>query len=621
MKRKRLHKILMILLVFCAVQIAYAGSNQNADGNDGTFGQGNQDNLWNHLQGIRVSIYDIMGNKIGETIDYSNYKPKLDRFYIPKTKVEYLQGASLALEIGNYISKTPIEPLPLIINTNNNGGNSVERIKQIKNYFRDYKVVKNIFDDADASHLYDWNNYEPDTPEKIKKFHASLKEYKILIEPVAYFKLRGYMWAMSATEAALYPNQSELFAYMRSLARKNLPLSLYLEEDDSYLSLLKKPPHGTNSTFQDPEYMRKYLGMAIISFDDAPKLPPQEIQVNYTYHTDTWVISSFLFKSQGEIYGGDEPTASVSVDFPWSLDEFDTTISDIICPKNSSQLVWFRWKTPSTPQKVVISVEGSGEFKGNLTVDVIEDKEKTPPDPKPHDRYSGFSSDFNHADTSHLISDKTTSSWSVYYNEWYQPMMDDPDGNIDPETGKIAKIPSGEGRWLFKQHHYRVKLEAEGEILPSSLTPTASGKNMKSGYGLNSNVKVNLINQSPYDEDDDNYTNGVWECITPQKVKAWFPEFLYQTYNRILELDPQDSDSFVFKKNKYSQEFHIPDNEKSRIHFTPIWYPDREYNVKFEVYDAFTPADHLSMQVEDKLFIHGNMYQDWHMGPTNEKRN
>ena len=63
-------------------------------------------------------------------------------------------------------------------------------------------------------------------------------EYKLLIEPIAYFTHNGQYYCMTATEAGLYDQMSggNLRRTMTSLTHKNLPLSMFLEFSDLGIS-------------------------------------------------------------------------------------------------------------------------------------------------------------------------------------------------------------------------------------------------------------------------------------------------------------------------------------------------------------------------------------------------
>ena len=307
---------------------------------------------------------------------------------------------------------------------------------------------------------------------------AALKDYKIVFEPVAYFKFHGEWWAMTATEAGLYPNQNALKAYLRSLTHKNLPLASFLERDDLGIGAYK----GSKSGIQSKEDIVKFLGIGIVSFDNAPEIVPQVIEEDYTYHTDTWVITAFDFVADKE-YNSDEP-AEFSFTFPQASGISEAKASGVVVPAGETQRVWVKWKTPSTPTILNISVSGSGDTSGNIIARIIEDKEKIPPDPKPNDRYDRFKTDFS-AVTDNRKVQKNHAAWSVYTCKWIEPTYkDDPSGEIDPNTGNVKQIEDDPGYYEFTNNAYSALLDATVNVIPSSLTPTAVGKKMKSGYGF-----------------------------------------------------------------------------------------------------------------------------------------
>lgn len=110
---------------------------------------------------------------------------------------------------------------------------------------------------------------------------------------------------------------------------------------------------------------------------------------------------------------------------------------------------------------------------------------------------------------------------------------------------------------------YSASLSVTANTFPDERVPTASGGagnyTMKSGYGINTAVKVNMSTNGGSDN-----TAEVQHIITV------FPEFDFETYNRLLVPDSYGKGynaTWQFKENEYSQ-------FKNPVHFTPIWYPD-----------------------------------------------
>ena len=138
------------------------------------------------------------------------------------------------------------------------------------------------------------------------------------------------------------------------------------------------------------------------------------------------------------------------------------------------------------------------------------------------------------------------------------------------------------------------------KIRCDSKNPTANGRTMKSGYGVNESVTASVS------------SNQSTAITYPQNAVSYFPEFEYKTYWRLLELIQGGSRAeFRFQKNQYS-------TYKDRTHFTPIWMPDGSYIVNTWVIDAWTPVGMLSQNLTDSVTIKGILWDDWHIAPLGE---
>lgn len=110
------------------------------------------------------------------------------------------------------------------------------------------------------------------------------------------------------------------------------------------------------------------------------------------------------------------------------------------------------------------------------------------------------------------------------------------------------------------------------------------------------------------------YGPGVssYDVTSVQNAEATFPEFNFQDYNRLLE--KINASQWAFKENEYSY-YH------SRIHYTPIWYPDNtDYVVPVFVEDAWTPGGELTATVSDSVLIYGSCLDDWYIHVTDSSR-
>jgi hypothetical protein len=133
-------------------------------------------------------------------------------------------------------------------------------------------------------------------------------------------------------------------------------------------------------------------------------------------------------------------------------------------------------------------------------------------------------------------------------------------------------------------------------LLPDDIVPTASGKNMKSGYGVKTEVSATLSSSAP----SGHYTY-------PQTAFSVFPEFDYSTYLRLLQRTSGGLNAkFTFRENEYS-------TYNRCVHFTPVWFPDNShYTVYTQVWDTWTPDGMLSIELTDHVLISESLFDDWY---------
>lgn len=165
-------------------------------------------------------------------------------------------------------------------------------------------------------------------------------EYKILLEPIAYYKFEGVMIATTATEAVLYDEivGGQLRYWMGSLTAKNLPLSMFLETPD-----LGYPAWSgaTNKNASNAD-IKSSLGLGIVRFEEQPE-DPVITTYDYEYRVNTEVITAV------DVSGGQsDPDNPARVTF--TIDGRDYHVDNVYYPEGDSQLAWVRWTTPDTPQ-------------------------------------------------------------------------------------------------------------------------------------------------------------------------------------------------------------------------------------------------------------------------------
>lgn len=573
MKKITAFLICLLMVLFSIPSNAYAVGDGNFDGGGGGMGNGSSQNFWNPgNDGVRVTIIRTSDQMpVTEPIDFSNQNQPSSIVHFGKvSKVQYRNGDSLSPQVNGYVSYQPSEPLPRIIASSSYSIN----IEATKKYFCSEYALKLISDITGMSYENLING-----------------DYKVLLEPIAYFTFQGAYMAMTAHEAALYDEAlgGQLRAYMVSLTHKNLPLALYLQTSDMGFPAWSG---GSDQKVSDEE-IKSYLGIGIVRFSDADK--GVDIDSNtYEYRCDTEVISSITIKTDKRR----TPDNPISVTFRVNGQNY--TVNNIYIPEGESQKVWFKWHTPKTPQtlSIAVSVSGAAAKSSSITANIVELKEKTPPNPTANDKNNKFTQSSIPSKV-----EKTSATWGewdcywepkwVWESDWDWVSDGDDSGHWEDNGEWVDR-----GDWKYRWIAYYANFSANMNVKPDSKAPTAYSKTMKSGYGINLNVSTNLNSNAPA------------SAITgAQNVISYYPEFNYQTYDRVLDMiNSGYYSSFQLRKNKYS-------TYNNRAHFTPIWYPDGTYSVYAEVIDVWTPDGMLSTDVNDYVNIKGSLYDDWHIGP------
>lgn len=576
-------KMLFLLLIFMLmIPIPVNAADSNMNGGGGSMGQGNADNKWTPgREGVRVTIIrENDGMPVTRSVDFAKgFVSDIDVYFSAKSKIDYRNGTPLSPQESGYKVIRPKQSIPKIIKSS--GGNN---IKAVKKYFCDEIAIRDI---ADATGF----DYET----------LINGNYRILVEPMAFFKYDGIMFAMTATEAALYDQKvgGGLRRKIPSLSHKNLPFSMFLEISDLGFPAWTG---GTDSQ-TDNENIISSLGLGIVRFMELPPEPPMEADADITYRCDTDVITSVILNT-GSQKTPEDPAYAV-----FHINGQAYAHENIYLPENGSQYAWVKWHTPSSPDVITITVESNCKTSfTQLTAQIVDMDENEPPDPQANDRNDTFSLPG--------IPDKetiTNLSWGEW-DCWWQPNLIW-ESNMEWVPGDHNNsCPEGctsshgsyvdHGKWVDKGWYeyewipYAASYQARAEVKPDEKSPTASGKTMKSGYGLNLEVQTEVRSNAPA------------SSFTPaQTAVTYFPEFGYETYWRLLEnIRSGNSAVFQFKVNQYS-------TYGQRCHFLPVWYPDGPYTIFVQSLDAWTPAGMLQMNLSDSLLIQDNLFSDWHIKP------
>lgn len=582
---KRILALLLSIVLMLGVSVpAYATGDGNIDGGGGNMGHGTSTNYWNPgMDGVRISVVNTSTHSVvGNTIDWSNKSPNSNTIHFGKiSKLSYNAGQALSPQVGNYACIRPGQSLPRIISS----GSTPTSIDAIRSYFTDEQVIRAI-----AGYV----GMDFDT--------LIGGEYKIVIEPIAYLVYQGAHYAMTATEAALYDQKvnGNLRRWMASLTHQNLPLAIFLEEAD-----LGYPAwSGSTSKRVSNEQIISSLGIGIVRFNEEVE-PPDINEFDYEYRVDTDVITSV------EVSGGQsDPDHPVSVQF--IIEGRTYTVSNVYYPEGDSQLVWVKWHTPKEPCvcTIQVHVRGGGTAQGTVTANIVDLEGHDPPNPVADDRNDSF-----RPVSIPEKNEQTSSSWGIWspwWQEnwvwvenwekcWHTDRWTDSNGKVHRDRW-YHWVDNGwwedQGWWEFDYNSYTASLSASMDIVPDSMSPTATATTLKSGYGIQQRVTASVS------------TNQSSAVTAAQNAVTYFPEFGYESFWRLLRpgISGRRS-SFTFKDNPYST-YDRP------THFTPIWYPDSSYTPYTWLLDCWTPAGMLSVNLTDTVRISGDLWEEWHIAPS-----
>lgn len=555
---------LLLILGICPMSaLADTGGSGNVDGGGGSMGQGTSQNSWNPgMDGVRITVVDAeSGQPVSTPFDLTNKNPTIKIHFGKVSKIQYSRGTGISPTTGNYDYYTPAQAIPRIISS----GSTKANIEAIKKYFCSEYVVKLVAQQTGI-------NYD----------ELIGGEYKLFLEPIAYFKHNGVMYAMTAHEAALYDNQTggALRRTMTSLTHKNLPLAMYLEYSDLGFAAYSGPTNKTCSN----DTIIAYLGMGIVRFEEQPPEQPEPTDYDYEYRVDTDVITPVTLYAGSEI----NPDGPATVTF--SINGSTYRMNNIVIPEGDSQLAWVKWHTPSEPQDITITVRTNRGTLSQTTIKakVVDLSGNDPPDPKATDTAGSW-----RPSSAPSREEKSYAAWNVWWAQWH-PYW------VWHSTGDDDGYWVDEGWYDFFRDNYSASMTATTRIEPDEKVPTAAGNTMKSGYGVSNTVTATVSTSASMSH----YTYG-------QTAVSYFPEFNYTTYWRLLDrLSSGKTARFQFAENIYS-------TYKQRVHFSPVWFPDGSYTVNTHVMDIWTPAGMLCANLTDSVTISGSLYDDWHIAPGN----
>lgn len=580
-----------------------ADPNMEGGGSGGGTQEGSTDNYYSSGDdGVRLTIIDMStGRRAANTytIDYFR-KDKTGKsiLHFGKTpKLEYMGVQGYAAAKGlvqsneDYQVNTEgvrvsywIEDMPIIVSSSL--GNS--DIDEIKDYFNNEARLKGIAARVGMSYEQMING-----------------NYKLIIEPIIYLTFKSNYMALSAHESAkldmalggTLTSGGELRAKFVSFSHKNLPLAIFLKRNEMGV----KKWRGSKEERVHNGDILEYLGIGILSF--TPDLVTDIDGGDYLYRPDTDVISS-VNVSVGASGNGATVDNPITVTFSGDLIS-TTSVTGIVIPPGESRLVWIKWHTPMvdkiTKSTIHASITGGASTTSSVTLKIVieplkqsEPENPTADDKKPKQWNDNIMPNFPATQALKNVSSPVRRlSWHTYTctkrSVWNGDYYEDEHGN---------QYPIYETVYDFTRNNYSASLRKISAVITPDKTVENANPNktkIKSGYGIEMNLN-STVNGSPAT------VTGI------QNAVVYFPEYQYKKYWRIGTLPGAALESTIqFPINQYS----LLD---SRIHFLPIWFPDKEYKVYIEIFDGWTPAGMLSDYTTASITVKGSMWDDYHIG-------
>lgn len=342
----------------------------------------------------------------------------------------------------------------------------------------------------------------------------------------------------------------------------------------------------------------------------ACNLTVQFVPPNSDYRTGTEVISTFVVQNHNDTLGLNvRPKHKLTADFTATSGSkvlATKKVTDIVIPKDKSNIVYFKWFVPEDTPVGEISVQCKINTGYKLNESGVNEK--------------------NYADNTAVGKNKVeklelTETPDTQFEErapsWFRP----PATGDNVKTERFAKTIISNAsfeqwEWAndwYKLASYNVKLNAQNKAVPDVNSPSHklvdSTYQMRSGYGISSDVKLTITSNAP-----------AVAVTKAQTATMHFPEYRYSSENsKFRTLDLTASNVFNFAKNENAKNDKGATNNR-RIHFTPLYYPDGDYNIKSYVFDLWTPGGMLSTIASDSVTITGDMYDDWYISQTKPNR-
>lgn len=227
------------------------------------------------------------------------------------------------------------------------------------------------------------------------------------------------------------------------------------------------------------------------------------------------------------------------------------------------------------------------KFTYEITIQDPTEQYLTPPDTTANDGAAGFEIPDAYESMYTASSPVTELSWK------YLRAVQKKD-NLNDLTVDFVEVSDSAKASMDRQY-----LPCSYGNIPSAKSAENSADGLlhtRSGYGIG--IKYSMLASKGY------FQNGF----------VLYPEFDYDGYADKLEYTRSGAYvNYTLAQNEYSMYKNTASSDYSRVHFTPVWYPDGDYNIIVYMYDCWTPVGMLWDSAVFTIKLSGSVYDDWYI--------
>ena len=355
-----------------------------------------------------------------------------------------------------------------------------------------------------------------------------------------------------------------LLGWSESSSATSPTYSIYSTVSNSWINS-NVPNPNTTGTLKLYAVWKKYDKIVIVP-----------IEPNAPYRENTGVVSSFwLVNISGSNYTPSTGAKVVYGVYNQSGQIIAGENQPFIVPNNDKNLSFFKWNVP----------DGYAGKTVTIKAHILEGSHQ-----------------YNHIERRYEIASfDNCKTPDTDYKEKA------PNGFTVPTVPNSTTTNARWWQWVYQNGTYVKKEFAVTNTINNVMasapnSPTAYTQNgllhLKSGYGFECSYTNTMKTVNGYD------STSAGKSIAPQYFYALFPEYNYG-------YGATKCRSFTTVSGK---KVFVSAPNMDRQHFTPIYYPNGDYQFQIVLSDCWTPAGMITTRKTVTIKINGNMYDDWYVG-------